>query len=332
MKKAYIKDITFHVPDTILTNDDLSKVMDTSDEWISTRTGIKQRHIVGDSGEGPVDLAVKASDKLLEKTNTDKEEIDFVVFATSTSERYIPGSGSLFQSKMGLNNIGVLDIRQGCAGFVYAISVANQFIQTGMYKNILVIGAEVHSTQLNFDNDGRNVAVLFGDGATAALLTVSDNNSKGILSCHLHSDGKYVDELGTRVPSSNYKGLINQEMIKERKHNIYMNGREVFKHAVKRFPEVIKEGLDYNNFSIDDLGIVIPHQANYRISKAVQEKLNISDNKIFSNIHKYGNTTAASVGIALTEAIEQNKINNDDIVVLAAFGSGFYWCSIVMRW
>ena len=332
MKKAYIKDITFHVPNKVLTNDDLSKVMDTSDEWISTRTGIKQRHIVGDSGEGPADLAVKAAEKLLKKTNTTKETIDFVVFATSTSERYIPGSGSLFQSKMGLKNIGVLDIRQGCAGFVYAISVANQFIQTGTYKNILVIGAEVHSTQLNFDNDGRNVAVLFGDGATAALLTVSDNDSKGILSSHLHSDGDYVDELGTRAPSSNYKGLINEEMIKERKHNIYMNGREVFKHAVKRFPEVIKEGLEYNNFTTDDLGIVIPHQANYRISKAVQEKLNVDDSKVFSNIHKYGNTTAASVGIALTEAIEQNKINNNDIVVLAAFGSGFYWCSVVMRW
>ena len=261
-----------------------------------------------------------------------KEEIDFVVFATSTSERYIPGSGSLFQSKMGLKNIGVLDIRQGCAGFVYAISVANQFIQTECYKNILVIGAEVHSTQLNFDNDGRNVAVLFGDGATAALLTASENKTKGILSCHLHSDGDYVDELGTRVPSSNFKGLINEKMLKDRKHNIYMNGREVFKHAVRRFPEVIQEGLDYNNINIADLGIIIPHQANFRISKAVQEKLDVDDSKVFSNIHKYGNTTAASVGIALTEAIQQNKIQDNDIVVLAAFGSGFYWSSVVIRW
>jgi 3-oxoacyl-[acyl-carrier-protein] synthase-3 len=306
--------------------------MDTSDEWISTRTGIKQRHVVGDSGEGPVDLAVKAAEKLLIKLNLSKDKIDFVVFATSTSERYIPGSGSLFQNKMGLNNVGVLDIRQGCAGFVYAISVANQFIQTETYNNILVIGAEVHSTQLNFDNDGRNVAVLFGDGATAALLTASNNDAKGILSSHLHSDGNFIDELGTRVPSSNFKGLINEKMIKERKHNIYMNGREVFKHAVRRFPEVIKEGLEHNNFSINDLSIVIPHQANYRISKAVQEKLNINDNKVFSNIHNYGNTTAASVGIALTEAIQQGKINNNDIVVLAAFGSGFYWSSVVIRW
>lgn len=332
MKKAYIKDITFHVPEKILTNNDLSKIMDTSDEWISTRTGIKQRHVVGDTGEGPVDLAVKASEKLLSKINMSKEEIDFVVFATSTSERYIPGSGSLFQSRMGLKNIGVLDIRQGCAGFVYAISVANQFIQTECYKNILVIGAEVHSTQLNFDNDGRNVAVLFGDGATAALLTVSENKTKGILSCHLHSDGDYVDELGTRAPSSNFKGLISEQMIKDRKHNIYMNGREVFKHAVRRFPEVIQEGLDNNNIDIADLGIIIPHQANFRISKAVQEKLNVDDNKVFSNIHKYGNTTAASVGIALTEAIQQNKIQDNDIVVLAAFGSGFYWSSVVIRW
>ena len=332
MKKAYIKHITFHVPDQILTNDDLSQMMDTSDEWISTRTGIKKRHIVGDSGEGPTDLAVKATEKLCNELNFSKNDIDFVVFATSTSERYIPGSGSLFQSKMGLNNVGVLDIRQGCAGFVYALSVATQFIQSDTYKNVLVIGAEVHSTQLNFDNDGRNVAVLFGDGATAALLTSSDNDSKGILSCHLHSDGRYVDELGTRVPSSNFKGLINEKMIEERKHNIYMNGREVFKHAVKRFPEVIKEGLEFNNFNLDDLNIVIPHQANYRISKAVAEKLNVDESKVFSNIHNYGNTTAASVGIALSEALEQKKIKDNDIVVLAAFGSGFYWCSIVIRW
>ena len=182
--KAYIKHITFHVPDQILTNDDLSQMMDTSDEWISTRTGIKKRHIVGDSGEGPTDLAVKATEKLCNELNFSKNDIDFVVFATSTSERYIPGSGSLFQSKMGLNNVGVLDIRQGCAGFVYALSVATQFIQSDTYKNVLVTGL-IHSTQLNFDNDGRNVAVLFGDGAIAALLTSSDNDSKGILSCHL---------------------------------------------------------------------------------------------------------------------------------------------------
>ena len=205
MKKAYIKDITFYVPEKILTNDDLSKVMDTSDEWISTRTGIKQRHVVGESGEGPVDLAVKASEKLLSKTNMLKEKIDFVIFATSTSERYIPGSGSLFQSKMGLKNIGVLDIRQGCAGFVYAISVANQFIQTECYKNILVIGAEVHSTQLNFDNDGRNVAVLFGDGATAALLTVSENE--------IAMRGSTSDIISIFLQLANAERLQSNEMV-----------------------------------------------------------------------------------------------------------------------
>jgi len=332
MNNAYIKDITFYVPDKILTNDDLSQLMDTSDEWIRTRTGIQERHIVGDSGEGPVDLAVKASKKLLDKTAMSKEDIDFVVFATSTSERYIPGSGSLFQHRMGLNNIGVLDIRQGCAGFVYAISVASQFIKSNCYKNILVIGAEVHSSQLDFDNDGRNVAVLFGDGAAAAMISSTNNQNKGILSCHLHSDGKYVDELGTRAPSSNFQGLLNEEMIKDRKHHIHMNGREVFKHAVKRFPEVILEGLEHNNIKIEELGIVIPHQANFRITSAVQNRLGVDENKVFSNIHKYGNTTAASVGIALCEALEQKKISNNDIVVLAAFGAGFYWSSVIIRW
>ena len=331
MINAYIKDISFYVPDNIITNDDLSAMMDTSDEWISTRTGIKTRHSVGDSNLGPADLAVKATEKLLTKLDISKEEIDFVVFATSTPDYFIPGSGTVFQYKMGLNNIGVLDIRQGCSGFVYALSVANQYVKSGTYKNVLVIGAEVQTTQLDYDDAGRGTSIIFGDGAAACLVSCT-KDSKGILSTHLHSDGEYIDELSTKYPSSKYKDIITNDNIKAREHHIHMNGREVFKHAVKRFPEVIIEGLDYNNLKADDLKIVIPHQANFRITQAVQKKLGVSEEKVFSNIQKYGNTTAASIGIALAEALDEDRIEDGDIVVLAAFGAGFYWGAVVIKW
>ena len=331
MVNAYIKDISFYVPDKIITNDDLSAMMDTSDEWISSRTGIKKRHSVGDTNLGPADLAVRATEKLINKLNISRKEIDFVIFATSTPDYAIPGAGTVFQHKMGLEKIGVLDIRQGCSGFVYALSVANQYIKSETYKNILVIGAEVQTTQLDYDDKGRGTAVIFGDGAAACLVQGTKDN-KGILSTHLHSDGEFIDELSTKYPSSKYSDIINNQNIENREHHIYMNGREVFKHAVKRFPEVIIEGLEHNNLSSNDLSLVIPHQANYRITQAVQKKLGVDGDKVFSNIHKYGNTTAASVGIALTEALDEGKIKDNDIIILAAFGAGFYWGSVVIRW
>jgi len=331
MIKSYIKSISFHVPEKVITNDDLAQVMDTSDEWIKTRTGIEQRHSVGDQCLGPADLGAIAAKKALDKSNTNKEDIDFVIFATSTPDYYVPGSGALFQEKMGLNTIGVLDIRQGCSGFVYALTVADQFIKSGNYKNILVIGAEVQTTQLDFDNEGRGTAILFGDGATAALVCPSVDDS-GILSSHLHSEGKFVSELGTEYPSSKYKDIITVDNVKNRDHHIHMNGREVFKHAVRRFPEVILEGLTYNDLKLEDIALIIPHQANLRITQAVQKKLDAPDNKIFSNIHKYGNTTAASVGIALCEALEQKRVERGDTIVLVAFGAGFQWGSIVLKW
>jgi len=332
MINSYIKGTSYYVPEKIITNSDLEKLMDTTDEWITTRTGIKQRHSVGDQKLGPADLAVKSTEKLLKKTNTKLSEIDFVIFATSSPDYYVPGSGSVFQNKMGLDNVGVLDIRQGCAGFVYALSVADQYIKSGMYNNILVIGSEVQTTQLDYDTEGRGTAIIFGDGAASVLVQPTKIKNKGILSSHLHSDGQYIDDLGTIAPSPKIKGLINKKNIDDRDHHIFMNGREVFKHAVKRFPEVILEGLKYNELEINDVKLVIPHQANYRITKAVQRNLKIDESKVFSNIHKYGNTTAASVGIALSEAISEDKINDNDIIVLVAFGAGFYWASTIIRW
>tara|TARA_B110000116_G_scaffold218681_1_gene196292 strand:- start:4050 stop:5045 length:996 start_codon:yes stop_codon:yes gene_type:complete len=331
MINSYIRGIAHYVPEEILTNEDLSKLMDTSDEWIRTRTGIHKRHTVGDTNLGPADLAVKASNILFEKLKLNKDEIDFVVFATSTPDYFVPGSGSIFQDKLGLNNIGVLDIRQGCSGFTYALTVADNFIKSGSYKNILVVGSEVQTTQLDFDDQGRGTAVLFGDGAAVCLVSAT-NEDKGILSSHLHADGKYIEELGTEFPSSRYKDIITSENVKERKHHIHMNGREVFKHAVRRFPEVILEGLEYNNLKIEDVDLVVPHQANFRITQAVQKKLNIPENKVFSNIHKYGNTTAASIGIALSEALNEKLIKSGDIIVLASFGAGWYWGSVIIKW
>ena len=331
MINSYIRGIAHYVPEEILTNKDLSKLMDTSDEWIRTRTGIHKRHTVGDTNIGPADLAVKASNILFEKLKLNKNEIDFVVFATSTPDYFVPGSGSVFQDKLGLNNIGVLDIRQGCSGFTYALTVADNFIKSGSYKNILVVGSEVQTTQLDFDDQGRGTAVLFGDGAAVCLVSAT-NEDKGILSSHLHADGKYIKELGTEFPSSRYKDIITPENVRERKHHIHMNGREVFKHAVRRFPEVILEGLEYNNLKIEDVDLVVPHQANFRITQAVQKKLNIPENKVFSNIHKYGNTTAASIGIALSEALNEKLIKSGDIIVLASFGAGWYWGSVIIKW
>ena len=331
MINSYIKGISYHVPEKVLTNKDLSKMMDTSDEWIKTRTGIHQRHTVGNSCLGPSDLAVEAANKLLNKCSIKKNDIDFVVFATSTPDYFVPGSGSIFQEKLGLNNIGVLDIRQGCSGFTYALTVADKFIKSQSYKNILVVGAEVQTTQLDFNDAGRGTAILFGDGAAVCLVSATKEN-RGILSSHLHSDGKYIDELGTQYPSSKYKDIITVQNIRDRKHHIHMNGREVFKHAVRRFPEVIMEGLEYNNLSVKDITLVIPHQANFRITQAVQKKLGISEEKVFSNIHKYGNTTAASIGIALSEALDANLINKGDIIVLASFGAGWYWGSVIIKW
>ena len=331
MINSYIKGITHYVPEKVLTNHDLSKMMDTSDDWIRTRTGIRQRHTVGDTQLGPADLAARASEKLFSKYSIDKDAIDFVVFATSTPDYFVPGSGSIFQNKLGLKNIGVLDIRQGCSGFTYAITVADKFIKSGSYNNILVIGAEVQTTQLDFDDEGRGTAILFGDGAAACLVSATQEE-RGILSSHLHSDGAYIKELGTEYPSSKYKDIITPEDVKNRKHHIHMNGREVFKHAVRRFPEVILEGLEHNGLKIDDVHLVVPHQANYRITQAVQKQLGVPENKVFSNVHKYGNTTAASIGIALSEALEQNLITKGDIIVLASFGAGWYWGSVIIKW
>ncbi len=323
-----------YVPDYVVTNADLSKLMDTTDEWIQERTGIKERRwIEKGSGDSSAVMGAKAATIAIERAGLTKDDIDFIVFATLSPDYYFPGCGVLIQDMLDMPTIGALDVRNQCSGFIYAIATADQFIKTGMYKNILVIGAEYHSNGLDKTTRGRGVTVIFGDGAGAAVLSREENNAKGILSSHLHSEGKYADKLIVASPSI---GHWVPEIIESEEEDVsyfpYMDGTFVFKHAVVRFSEVIMEGLAKNNLDKDDIDMLIPHQANLRIAQFIQRKFGLRDDQVFNNIMKYGNTTAASVIIALTEAWEEGKIKEGDNIVLAAFGSGFTWGSVIMKW
>ena len=333
--RSRIKGLGFYVPENVVTNDDLSKLMDTSDEWIQERTGIKERRHALKGSDTTTSMGVKASLKAIEAAKINKEEIDFIVFATLSPDFYFPGCGVLVQKELGLPNVGALDIRNQCSGFIYALSVADQYIKTGMYKNILVIGAETQSPALDMSTRGRNMAVLFGDGAGAAIISRSDNPERGILSTHLHSQGEHAEQLAMIAPGVGTKWvpqILAENDPDDVSYYPNMNGQFVFKNAVVRFAEVIEEGLKTNGLSNKDINMLIPHQANLRISQFVQHQFKLTDEQIFNNIMKYGNTTAASVPIALTEAVQQGKIKDGDLVVLAAFGSGFTWASAIIRW
>lgn len=324
-----------YVPENIITNDDLSKLMDTSDSWIQERTGVKERRWIDPKSDDTTStMAVKASKIAIDRSGLEKKDIDFIIFATLSPDMYFPGGGVQVQDMLDMSTIGALDVRSQCSGFVYAMSVADQFIKTGMYKNILVIGAENHSGALDKSTRGRGVSVIFGDGAGAAILSRSEVKGKGILSSHLHSEGKYARELMMDGPSTGrwVPEILAENNSDDQSYYPYMNGQLVFKNAITRFSEVIVEGLEANNLQKEDIDMLIAHQANLRISQFIQKKFNLSDDKVHNNIMKYGNTTAASVIIALTEAWEQGKIKENDLVVLAAFGSGFTWGSVIIRW
>jgi len=334
MYNSKITGLGFYVPENIVTNDDLSKMMDTNDEWIQERTGIKNRHWIPEGSEDTsATMGAKAAKIAIKRAGLTKDDIDFIVFATLSPDYYFPGCGVLIQDMLDMPTIGAIDIRNQCSGFIYALSTADQFIKTGMYKNILVIGAEYHSNGLDKTTRGRGVSVIFGDGAGACILSRTEDNSKGILSSHLHSEGKYADKLIVPSPSiKNWVPKIIASNGKDISYYPYMDGTFVFKNAVVRFSEAILEGLSANNLTIDDLDLFIPHQANLRISQFVQRKFKLRDDQVYNNIMEYGNTTAASIIIALAEAWEKGKIKENDLIVLAAFGSGFTWGSVVIRW
>ena len=334
MYNSKITGLGFYVPENVVTNDDLSKIMDTNDEWIQERTGIKERHWVQEgSDDTSATMGAKAAKIAIERSGLTKDDIDFIVFATLSPDYYFPGCGVQIQDMLDMPTIGAIDIRNQCSGFVYALSTADQFIKTGMYKNVLVIGSEYHSNGLDKTTRGRGVGVIFGDGAGACVLSRTEDNSKGILSTHLHSEGKYADKLIVESPSiKNWLPEIIASNGEDISYFPYMDGTFVFKHAVVRFSEAIMEGLTANNLNVSDLDLFIPHQANLRISQFVQRKFKLRDDQVYNNIMSYGNTTAASIIIALTEAWEKGKIKDNDLVVLAAFGSGFTWGSVVIRW
>jgi len=325
-----------YVPENVVTNDDLSKMMDTSDEWIQERTGIKERRWVKDGdGDTTATMGVKAAKVAIERAGIDKDDIDFIIFATLSPDMYFPGPGVQVQHALDIKTVGALDVRNQCSGFVYAISVADNFIKTGMYKNVLVIGSELHSHGLDKTTRGRGVSVIFGDGAGAAVLTREEDTSKGILSTHLHSQGEHAEELVVKAPGMGTRwvtDIIKDDNKDDESYFPYMNGQFVFKNAVVRFSEVIMEGLMKNKLKPENIDMLIPHQANLRIAQFIQKKFQLSDDQVFNNIQKYGNTTAASIPIALTEAWEVGKIKEGDTVVLAAFGSGFTWGSVIIKW
>jgi 3-oxoacyl-[acyl-carrier-protein] synthase-3 len=333
MHSSKIVGVGHHVPEAVITNQYLTTIMDTTDEWIIERTGIKERRWIDPAKDTVANMAAKASRIALQRASLTEKDIDFIVFATITPDYFFPGSGVLLQRELGLDgSIGAIDIRNACSGFIYALSVADQFIKTGMYKTILVVGAEIQSTAIDPTTRGRNTAVIFADGAGAAVLQRSDN--PGILSTHLHSDGNFAEELYVRDPGSSRPREERQpEQILDTTHyKVVMNGSLVFKHAVVRFLEVIQEALAANKMSKEDITLLIPHQANLRISQFIQHKLEFSDDRVYNNIMRYGNTTAASIPIALSEAWGEGKIKENDVLCLAAFGSGFTWASALIRW
>lgn len=330
MRTTKIAGVGHYVPEKVITNFDLEKLMDTSNEWIIERTGIQERRYIEDD-TGASDLGVEAAKNAMKMANVEPEDIDLIIFATITSDYFFPGSSAQVQEKLGMGHIGAFDIKVACSGFIYGLSIADQFIKTGEFDNVLLIGAEVQSTALAFDTEHRDMSVLFGDGAGAVILQPSNTDSK-ILSTHLHIDGKYVKELWTEAPASRFNPRISKQMLDEGRQYPFMNGREVFRNAIVKFPAVIKEAMKANNLSIDDVKLIIPHQANYRISQAVAKRLGVGMEKVYSNIHRYGNTTAASIPIAMSEALSKGKFEEGDIIILAAFGAGFSWASSAIRW
>jgi 3-oxoacyl-[acyl-carrier-protein] synthase-3 len=330
MKRARIISTGHYVPERIVTNEEMTKLVPTTDEWIRERSGIQQRHFV-DREIGVSDLGYEATQIALQRAGLKAADIDFIVFATISPDYMFPGSGCVMQQRLGIPGVGALDVRTQCTGFVYGLAVANAFIQSGQYQRILLVGAEIHSTGLEFNERGRHIAVLFGDGAGAVILEASENG-RGVLSTHLHADGRYAKELWAENPGSRRIPRLYPGILEDGSCCPQMNGREVFKHAVTKFPEVIMEALQTNNLTLDEVKLVIPHQANLRISEAVTQRLGLPPEKVFNNIQRYGNTTAASIPIALDEALEQGKIHEGDIIVLASFGSGFTWASAAIRW
>ncbi|WP_092896725.1 3-oxoacyl-ACP synthase III family protein [Algoriphagus aquimarinus] len=332
MQKSRILGVGHYVPERTVTNNELSEMMNTNNEWIVERTGIESRHWFTPGVDTVTSMSKNASEMAMKRAGVQASEIDFIVFATITPDYFIPGNGVLLQRELGMGTIGALDIRNACSGFIYALSIADQFIKTGMYKKILVVGAEIQSSALDKSDEGRSSSVIFADGAGAAVLGAVESDQPGILTTHLHSQGEHAEELYCKDPGSSREVRLSPELIESGSFFLKMNGNTVFKHAVVRFMEVIKEALDANQLEQSAIDLLVPHQANLRISQYIQKQLGLPDEKVFNNIMTKGNTTAATIPIALSEAWEQGRIKEGDLICLAAFGSGFTWASALLQW
>jgi 3-oxoacyl-[acyl-carrier-protein] synthase III len=322
----------FHVPERVLTNDDLKEWWDTSDEWVRERTGIEQRHWVEGGKQAGSDLALEAAKIALERADMDASELDCIVYATLSPDYFFPGGGVFLQRKLGVPGIPALDVRNQCTGFLYGLSVADAWIRTGQYRRVLLVGAEVHSTGMDFSPAGRDISVLFGDGAGAAILGPTDDPDRGVLSTHLWADGRYAEKLWCESGASAHMPRLSHQDLDEGRHFAKMEGREVFKHAVVRMPQSVKTALEANGLTIADIDLFIAHQANLRINEAVAKHLGLRDDQVYNNIQRYGNTTAATIPIAIDEAVEKGLLKRGDLLVLTGFGGGFTWASSLIRW
>jgi 3-oxoacyl-[acyl-carrier-protein] synthase-3 len=320
-----------HVPDRVVTNEELTRYMETSDAWIQERTGIRERRWVRE-GTCNSDLALEAARKALAKAGWQASDIEAIVYASLSPDHMFPGDGCFLNAKLGIPGVPALDVRNQCSGFLYGLAVADAWIRIGMYERVLLVGSEVHSTGLDVSTRGRDVSVIFGDGAGAALLEATDDPARGVLSCHLHADGRGARDLFTDAPGSRYNPRVQARMLEDGSIFPTMEGQKVFKNAIVKMPAVVREALDENGLSARDIKVLIPHQANLRISQMVQRALELGDDQVFNNIQKYGNTTAASIPLALEEAVEARGVERGDLVALAAFGAGFTWASALVRW
>jgi len=334
--RSEITGVGSFVPANIVTNFELEKMLDTTDDWIQQRSGIVQRHWV-DENTSNSDLAYEASIRAIKNAGIDKNEIDMIIFATLSPDHDFPGNACFLQAKLDLPGISALDIRQQCTGFLYALSIADKFILSGSHKNILVVGSEIHSKGLDKTPNGRNISVLFGDGAGAVIVSRRDLidplKDSRVITTHLYSDGAYAKELWIPAPGTAMgKDRINQQMLDEGMHYPQMNGKTVFVHATKRMAECLMEAVTSANITLADVDVFLFHQANLRINSKVAEMLSIPEEKVFNTIQNYGNTTAATIPLGMDDAIKAGVLKKGMLVASAAFGSGFTWASAIWRY
>ncbi len=337
MTQAAIIGTGFFVPDNIVTNEDLTQWMDTSDVWITERSGIKERRWLPRDDDGFTtmsgsEMGAAAARMAIEDAGISTDEIDQIIFATLNPDVFFPGNGVFIEDLLDLHTAGAMDIRNQCTGFVYGLAAADGFVRAGTARTVLVIGAEIQSTALELTTAGRDTAVLFGDGAGAAIVQATDETDRGIIASVLHSQGRFARDLFIEAPMGNLKGRVNAEILAEGRHLTHMNGPTVFKHATRRFCEAITEVLAKGGVAIEDVALIVPHQANQRITDAVAARMGVNNDRVFTNIAKYGNTTAASIPIALAEAARDQRMVRGDLVVTVAFGSGFTWGANLIRW